>query len=164
MKLSGNSRLVALGCSAYSNSADPKGLAVKDTARLRTQLSCTAGGYSGAPSNFAPKPLTDCPPLADPLASRALEINKSLPMGCDHKKMTVAKSSVELSPGVYCGDLNITDGAVVALRPGIYVIKNGKFEVDKAASVTGNGVGLAFVGNGGAGGIQTEFHGGAKRP
>ncbi len=43
-------------------------------------------------------------------------------------------ASYTLSPGVYCGNLVLKPQADVTFLPGIYVIKNGYFEIQGGAS------------------------------
>ena len=146
-ELTGDSSVSANGCSAYSNSADPKGMSVKGKARLVTELSCSGGGYEGAPMNFRPVPLTDCPAISDPLAARGEVINGHIAsLNCDHDKMKVNGKILNLFPGVYCGGLDITDGSTVRLMPGIFVVRDGKMKVQKGSTISGDGVGLVFDG------------------
>ncbi|HEV7254713.1 MAG TPA: TadE/TadG family type IV pilus assembly protein [Mesorhizobium sp.] len=146
-KLSGQSQVVAAGCSAYSNSSDPKGIAARDGSKLTTQLACSAGGYSGKPGNFSPPPLTDCPSIKDPLAGRAALVD-GLVAGkkCDFKALTIKNTKKTLEAGTYCG-LTVTEKAEVTFKPGIYVIKDGVLRVDKHGSVAGTGVGFVFTGD-----------------
>jgi Flp pilus assembly protein TadG len=52
--------------------------------------------------------------------------------------------SVTLSPGVYCGWFNFNSAPQVTLQPGVYVIKNGGWNVD-GGSMTGSGVTFYFA-------------------
>ncbi|PHR62661.1 MAG: hypothetical protein COA47_02830 [Robiginitomaculum sp.] len=136
------SRLTAKGCAIYSNSTSSQGLVVDSSAKLITEFTCSAGGKSGKTFNFEPQPQMDCPPIADPLRYRpepkvgACKFNDTVIKG---KKQT-------LSPGVYCGGLTVKDKADVTLKPGIYIIKDGQFKVEKGGSVTGSYVGFFFTG------------------
>ena len=99
------------------NSRDPKGLSVKDAARLWAQDICASGGYEGGSGNFQPKPRVDCAPISDPLAARIPP-----PIGgCDHNNRVIEAGFNVLKPGVYCGGLKVTNSAVAKLDPGIYV-------------------------------------------
>lgn len=144
--VNGSSKVQAPGCAAYSNSVGTKSVNVKDVSSLNTQMTCTAGGYAGKLTNFSPTPITDCPVIADPLVSRAQLIDASLTTGCDHNKVKVDGGTKTLRPGNYCGELAITNGAEVLFDPGIYVIRNNRLKVDKAARISGTGVALVFVG------------------
>ncbi len=50
-----------------------------------------------------------------------------------------------LSPGVYCGGLNIQTGTTDA-QPGVYVIRNGALNVASGATLKGNGVTIVLTG------------------
>lgn len=56
--------------------------------------------------------------------------------------------SFVLRPGTYCGGLNILSGAEVILEPGLYIMQEGRFEVQSGAKVTGDEVTIAFSGKG----------------
>src|SRR6185436_2315106 len=63
--------LTAPGCLVYSNSKSPQGISSKNNAVLRAGYICSAGGkVASANSNFTPQPMTDCPVMPDPLATR----------------------------------------------------------------------------------------------
>ncbi|RYG97089.1 MAG: pilus assembly protein, partial [Alphaproteobacteria bacterium] len=71
VSLETNAVISAPKCSLYSNSSSTSGLISSGNAKLTAQLSCSAGGYSGAPKNYNyDVPLTDCPAISDPMASR----------------------------------------------------------------------------------------------
>lgn len=55
--------------------------------------------------------------------------------------------TVTIDPGVYYGGISILNNSVVTFRPGIYVVKDGKFFVDSKAKVQGDGVGFYLTGN-----------------
>ena len=55
--------------------------------------------------------------------------------------------SVTLPPGVYCGGLTLTNGAVVKLSSGIFIIKDGPLTVDGGASISGTEVGIYLKGS-----------------
>lgn len=52
--------------------------------------------------------------------------------------------SVHLTPGVYCGGINFNAGPNVTFAPGLYVIKNGDWNVD-GGNWTGTGVTFYFA-------------------
>jgi hypothetical protein len=51
-----------------------------------------------------------------------------------------------LIPGTYCGGISIHGGIKVRLRPGIYIIKDGPFEIGGNSTVRGRNVGFYFSG------------------
>jgi Flp pilus assembly protein TadG len=135
--------LTAPGCLVQSNSNSAKGLEAMHSAVLVAGMICTVGGKSQTRNaNFSPAPTTDCPVLQDPLSARAPP-----PIGaCNYTNKVVDGVSATLLPGVYCGGLKLTDGAVVQLSSGIFIIKDGPLIVDRGASISGTGVGIYLTG------------------
>lgn len=136
-------RLSAEGCAVYSNSQHQQGLRIDQDAVLVAGLICSGGGKFGNGANFKPQPLTDCPPISDPLSER-----KPPAIGTCVTAPAVIKGTMEtLNPGTYCNGLTITDNAVVTFRPGIYIIKDGEFKVEGNAAIKGENVGFYFTGD-----------------
>lgn len=143
----------ANACSLYLNSASPSGLVGGDSSFAHADAICSAGGFSGARANFSPTPQTGCPAIEDPLKGRANPPVGSctalpypfndLPLG----KTAVIDRAVTLEPGTYCGGLLIKKNAVVTLKPGIYVVKDGPLIVKDKATLNGVDVGLYFTSN-----------------
>jgi Putative Flp pilus-assembly TadE/G-like len=151
------SQVTADGCSLYSNSTSPSGILGKDSATARAMSICSAGGFDGSKALFTPAPITDCTPIGDPLKNRPLP---SPDMSCvilgswvnplgktPSGPSNVVTGTVSLDPGTYCGGLRITESAIVTLRPGTYVMKDGPLIVDKKATMSGDGVGFFFTGD-----------------
>lgn len=114
-----------------------------DGAEPDNELGCGAafgGGFAGA--RWAPK--TGATALPDPYASLPFPAAGS----CVALSGGSIKASTTISPGTYCGGLNISSGAVVTMTPGIYIFTNGDFNVDGGAQVSGTEVMLAFDGKG----------------
>lgn len=129
-------------CSAFSNSTDGAGITSVGGGELTASTICSAGGFSGPLSNFRPRAMSDCPGFNDPLATRSAP-----PVGpCVHNQKKISGMSITLQPGVYCGGLTIANKSDVTLAPGMYVIKDGPFEVGTGSRLIGNGVGLYFTG------------------
>ncbi|MDF3062393.1 MAG: Flp pilus assembly protein TadG [Microvirga sp.] len=142
--LNKDAKLTAENCSVFSNSKHSQGIKSDANALLKAERICSAGGYVGKKAaNFSPAPVTDCPPMGDPLA------NRSPPPagGCDYNKVEIKGGAATLTPGVYCGGLKITDGAKVHLSQGTFVIDGGKLVVDKGASLEGEYVGFYLRGD-----------------
>lgn len=136
-------RIQANGCGAYSNSTSTSGLSSYKDSLLKADVICSAGGVGGGSANFDPPPIYDCPPLADPLADR----EPPPTVGCTYTNKAVNSTFESLSPGVYCGGLEVTGTAEVLLRPGTYVMKDGPLLVTHTASLSGDGVGFYFTGD-----------------
>lgn len=125
LRLQGGSQIIASHCSVYSNSANPSGVRASDRALLEANRTCTAGGYEGNGSNFAPAPEVDCAVVPDPLEDRAPP-----PVGeCVPGTHSYENTARRLSPGTYCGGLILGENTAITLDPGIYVIKDGPLVV-----------------------------------
>lgn len=137
--------MTAPGCLIQSNSTSPAGIKSFSGAVMKAGMICSAGGkVQSNGANYSPTPVTDCPVLADPLSSRTPP-----PVGaCNHYFKVVRGGYEVLKPGVYCGGLKVTDGAVVNLSSGIFIIKDGPLVVDDKASLTGTDVGFFLKGLG----------------
>ncbi|ABY31896.1 TadE/TadG family type IV pilus assembly protein [Methylorubrum extorquens] len=153
-----NAQVTAYDCALYSNSVSRSGMVGRDGALARAQTICSAGGFKDDRANFTPSPQTSCPVIEDPLRNRPappLGSCVNLPeilrladlLTGKSKGNNVIATPFTLDPGTYCGGLHITKNAVVTLRPGIYVMKDGPLIVDKRATMTGKDVGFYFVGN-----------------
>lgn len=146
-------QVTANGCSLYSNSVSPAGMVGGDSAIARAETICSAGGYLGLRANFAPTPQAGCPVIEDPLKGRANPaIGTCLGLPFPFNLLPLNKAakidqSVTLDPGTYCSGLIIKKNAVVTLKPGVYVFKDGPLIVKDSATLNGTGVGLFFVGD-----------------
>ncbi|KAA2236669.1 pilus assembly protein TadG-related protein [Salinarimonas soli] len=144
LHLDKSARITAERCAIYSNSSSAQGLRVDADAVMRAGLICSAGGRFGKGSSFEPQPLTDCPAMPDPLQGRQTPSAGSCAAGAPPR---IVNTNETLAPGLYCGGLQITDGASVTLLSGVYVIANGPFRVDKGGRVTGRNTSFYFRGD-----------------
>jgi Flp pilus assembly protein TadG len=143
VSLETNAVVSAPKCAVYSNSTSTTGLISTGNANLIAQLACSAGGFSGASKNFNYRnPLTDCPTVTDPLASRP----PPPVSGCKETDADYQHFIGSLNPGVYCGGLTIRSSSKVTLRPGVYVIKDGPLIVQSNSDIEAKGVGFFFTG------------------
>ena len=141
LDLKASSSLSGPGCSVISNSTSSTGITSTSTGAFTTSKTCSAGGYTG--NGFSPQPITDCPTVQDPLATRSPPSNVN--NACDHTNFKVLFAVQTLQPGVYCGGITISLG-VVTFAPGDYIIRGGSLDVAIAAGVSGTGVGFYFTG------------------
>lgn len=144
VSLENRARVTARDCSIYSNSNSHIGVMALGTSLVTTPLICSSGGYQGTSKNYAtPKRLTDCPAKANPLADRP-----PAPIGaCTSKARLIVKQTRTLTPGVYCGGVEVTKGVSLNLAPGVYVFRNGPLTVDHGATLAGTHVNLSFSGS-----------------
>lgn len=144
VKLDDSALLSGKDCSVFSNSTDPHGIVVNGLARIESAFICSAGGYDGPGAAFNPLPVTDCPRREDPLAGYSEPPVRS----CDHTALQLLDFKGRLSPGVYCGGLVIDGASDVDFEPGIYVMKDGEFQVKDVSRISGDETGFFFHGAG----------------
>jgi Flp pilus assembly protein TadG len=142
--MTGTAKLSGRTCAVFANSNNATAVGAYNSARMLTAFTCSSGGYGGAPMNYDPLPLTDCPVREDPFAGRVAPTVGA----CDYSKFSVKDFVGVLQPGVYCGGLAILGNSRVEFAPGIYVIKDGDMEVLGTSSISGDNIGFYFVGNG----------------
>jgi len=203
LEMHDKARVTAEKCAIYSNSRSSSSLRLHNSARVKADLVCVAGGVTGPKSAVSPnEPITDCPPLVDPLRDRP-EPNVGL-LTCSNilgagsilgkdliskdggllkvkdllgpgglvggvtsgdllKKKDLLKSitngdlvgnlapglivtgKAELSPGVYCGGINVIGGDV-KLKPGTYILNNGGLVIANGGKISGENVGFYLTG------------------
>ena len=86
--------------------------------------------------------VTSCPVEADPYLGAFPEPSSN---SCDYNHGNFNNSSVNLTPGTYCGWFNFNNSdAHVSFSPGLYVIKNGGWNVN-GGTWTGDGVTFYFA-------------------
>jgi Flp pilus assembly protein TadG len=124
IRLDDSARISAGGCSVYVNSTSPSAVRSEHDARIVSLLTCTAGGYKGGASNFAPKaPTTDCPRTKDPLAARPTPSVGP----CKYNNKVVQAGLPELlQPGTYCGGLTLKPGSIALLSPAFTSSRTGR--------------------------------------
>ncbi len=154
LNLDKNARLTGVNCAVYSDSTHTNGIGTKDSAIVTAALICSSGGVQNSSNGMTPAPQTDCPAIPDPLAARS----GPTVGGCNQTGLVISSGTQSLNPGVYCGGLRVTGGAVVNLNPGTFIIKDGQLTVDNNSTLTGTDVGFYFTGAG----ASLNFAGGAN--
>jgi len=155
----GSAQVTLNGCDMYDDSNSATALTVNGSATVSAQAVDVVGGISGTSNITVPQPpdmATNQSYWPDPYA------NTQLPSfsGCDAHNFS-AKTTVTLSPGVYCGGMTLNAGAVVTLNPGIYYLDRGSLQVNGGASLTGTGVTLVFTSSTGQNYTTATINGGA---
>jgi Flp pilus assembly protein TadG len=140
--LTDNAVVQAENCAVQSNSVASSGLTAWNSSKIVAAIVCSGGGVGQNAGNIRPAPLTDCPKVADPLAERKAPSNEN--DSCDFNWLQVSGTQQRLSPGVYCGGINIAAGANVVLAAGVYIIRGGAFQASNASVLTGKNVALYF--------------------
>lgn len=136
LELDGAVSVIAPKCHIYGNSDNFDDVADPHTAQnFLTGASVQAVGYGHHFIENITPPLEHAPELIpDPLD------DLPIPFGnCDHQDVVVPGGVQTLQPGVYCGGLKISSGAIVTLSPGVYTIRSGLFDVANS-TVLGKGV------------------------
>ena len=138
----GNVTTTAANCTVYSNSSDSASVSSGGTAYLSALSVNAVGGVYGS-SNITTQDgiFTSQPLIRDPYA----DVNMPSYTSCSNSKATQYKSNVILSPGVFCGNINVNSGAVVTLDPGIYIFDSGSLTINGGATFQGSGVTLVFT-------------------
>jgi Flp pilus assembly protein TadG len=75
-----------------------------------------------------------CTFFADPFASYTVPTNT-----CTFTNKSVTAAAI-LTPGTYCGGININTNASITFSPGVYYIQDGDFKITGSANVTANNV------------------------
>jgi Flp pilus assembly protein TadG len=129
------------GCSLYDNSANTAALTVGGSASVSALSVGVVGGISGGSGLHASQGIyTGIGPVTDPYANDSFPT----PGACTETNFK-PKDPVTISPGVYCGGMNLNAGVAVTLSPGIYYIDGGDLTVNGGATLTGTGVTLVFT-------------------
>jgi Putative Flp pilus-assembly TadE/G-like len=145
-RMMNNAHIDAANCSINSNSTDSKGMVLQNNSSVVAAQICSSGGVSAAKSKTNVTPQTDCPVIPDPLAS---QVAPSFG-GCTANSFNISSGNAVLSPGVYCGGLQISGSAKVTFNAGTYVIKDGVFSIGNSATAKGSDVGFFLTGTGAA--------------
>lgn len=128
----------AQGCQILSDATAADSVSATNSAHVNTGRLCSSGGAKNdGTAIYSPAPQTDCPPLNDPLASRAPPSVGS----CLLNNLVITNALV-LIPGTYCGGLKVASGGSVFMLPGTYVIKDGPLTVTGGATLQGNDVSI----------------------
>lgn len=135
-------RINANNCAVYANSTSGSAIRLDLLGQLKAGFICSAGGYAGLLSHFAPAPTTDCPVLPDPLA----KMPQPGAGACDHDGLVLKEGTAKLKPGVYCGGLTVKGTAEAVFEPGTHVIRGGAFSVSGKATVRGKNAGFFLDG------------------
>ena len=138
----GNSEFMASVCTVQANSNHATAMRTWGSAYAEAEDFCSVGGWAG--SGFEPDPSTGCTYRKDPYWK--------LPMptvgGCNYNNKVVKNETAALTPGVYCGGLDIQVHGVANLAPGMYIIKDGDLKMHAQATLNGTaGVTIYLTGN-----------------
>ncbi len=126
-------------CGVMVNSTDPKGIVANGGACIYADAVGVSGNFvtNGSSNCIEPEPVTEVPPVIDPLAYLTPPpIPLPPPIGVNTK---ITKGSVTLNPGLYVGGITITGGNVT-FNAGTYILDGGGLRVSGNAVLKGDGV------------------------
>lgn len=141
LEVSGSAIVDTPDCHIHSNQPGSESISVSGSGSIMAGSSCAVGDIVG-PENITPAPQTGCAPILDPMA----DIPEPPFTGCDFNNLRVGGTQT-ITPGVYCGGLEIESNANITLAPGLYYMENGRFEMPGNVTVTGDGVTIYFDGD-----------------
>ena len=134
--------VVNASCGVEVNSTNATSVSLSGSARINSDLNCFEGGLKTSGSaGVSPAP-TACGGIPDPFTSVA----RPTVGGCTYNGFTKSGYVGTVSPGVYCGGMNFSNGTIT-FQPGVYIITNGTLQTSGSASLSGNGVVFYFSGN-----------------
>lgn len=102
---------------------------------------CVAGSAIIDNGGSHPNLVKSCTTATDPFAGNLPTPSSS---SCDYSNGNYNGGSATLSPGVYCGWFNFNSAPNLTFLPGVYVIKNGGWNVN-GGTWTGTGVTFYFA-------------------
>jgi hypothetical protein len=141
------------GCGVTVNSNSTSALSMWANASFHTGGTCLVGGYDGAGTDYSPTPTTSCEPWENPLENLPLPTldghGHAVATHCDFTNKSIpVNTTAVLTPGIYCGGINMNSNTVVTMEAGIYVIKDGPFHTDSNTVLSGEGVFIYLTGTG----------------
>jgi hypothetical protein len=134
-----NGGVMTTNCGISINSTNPNALDVNQAGVIDTQGGgiAIAGGWSGNKPP-TPTPSTGAPLFENPLKDLTMPTVGS----CDHPIKTIVSGTMTLSPGVYCGGIEVTTGERANLQPGLYIINGGGITIGNSGQFYGDEITL----------------------
>jgi Flp pilus assembly protein TadG len=159
-----NSSINSPDCGIADNSSSSTALVVSGNAQIRTGFIKIVGGYQiQGQSVLSPTPVTGVGAITDPLVNLA---DPPTPSSCDQTNYNKSQPPTgggawQLTPGTYCGGINIGGQVSAVFAPGIYYIYGGGITFQNNSGTITNTT------TGGIGGVMffnTDGHGIAGLP
>jgi putative Flp pilus-assembly TadE/G-like protein len=131
----GGSSSLTSSCGIFVNSTSSDALSTNGGGTISAPQYDLVGGTQ---STLTPTPNTGVSPASDPLSG--LPVPASAPYTCDYYNYS-AGGAQTLSPGVYCGGINVGSNRTYTLTTGTYILVGGGLSTQSANStLIGNGV------------------------
>ena len=133
-----NGATVALnGCGIAVDSSNSDAVTVNGASTVTASAISIVGGDSiSGGGSTTPAPTTGAPSVADPFAS----LPSPTVGACNHTNYSPGYGTWALTPGVYCGGINISNGATATFASGTYIINGGALSLVGGTTDTGSGV------------------------
>jgi hypothetical protein len=134
-----------VACDLYNASRAAQSTELLGGASLSARNIFLSGGYAlsaGSVMTASRYLTTHTAPAADPY------IGLELPdfTGCTRTRYRLGERRIEtISPGVYCGGIEVAGGATLNFDPGTYILDRGDFAVSGNSKVNGHGVTLILT-------------------
>jgi hypothetical protein len=146
LRVDGGADVNAANCQVKVNSTASDAMCFKDAG---TTFNATggsidiAGSYTGCAMTPTPTPSTGVAPTADPLGYLTLG---AFSHTCDRTNYSLNSGSETLSPGTYCGGIEVKSGADVSLSQGTYYLLGGGLNIqNNGTTLTSLGTGVTIV-------------------
>jgi len=141
INVSGATSSLTADCGVVANSSNTKAVLIESNGTLRVDDLAVTGGIDQSGGNIIATGSiqTAVPRSPDPLAY--LQMPYFDPQFCNYTNTKVDSYGVTtvLSPGNYCGGIEITSNGTAALLPGLYVLLGGGLKMG-GGLITGTGV------------------------
>lgn len=145
IRTQGNVTIDAPDCGLASNSLSDSAMSVSGNVTINVGTIRVSGdiSVSGGAADLTYSSLqTGKNPLEDPFSN--LEVPES--GDCDETNYSTTRS-VTLSPGTYCGGIQISGNNDIEFEPGVYIIDGGDFDVSGRGEMIGEGVTFILTGS-----------------
>jgi hypothetical protein len=134
-----------VGCDLYNASRAAQSTELLGGVSLSARNIFLAGGYTlsaGSVMTASTYLTTHTAPVADPY----IGLDPPTYTGCTRSRYRLGERRTEtISPGVYCGGIEVAGGATLNLEPGTYILDRGNFAVSGNSKVNGHGVNLILT-------------------
>ena len=133
-----NGSTVALsGCAIAVDSSNSDAVTVTGGSTVTASaISIVGGDVINGGGSTTPAPTTGAPSVADPFAS----LPSPTVGACNYTNYSPGWGTWALTPGVYCGGINISNGATATFAAGTYIINGGSLTLVGGTTDTGSGV------------------------
>lgn len=148
-------------CGLAVNSTRSTALKMSGGAKLTAATVSVVGGASisnGAKIDPSSALKVGQASVADPYAAVAAPSFSGCAMGTGK---SYGSGNWTLSPGVYCKGISFNNAANVTMKPGVYIIDRGTFDVQGGAKLTGTGVTIFLTSSTGSSYAKVDIGNGA---